>query len=262
MPSSSGPTSGTTTRWPADVKTLAIDIGGTGLKASVLDSAGEMMADRVRIDTPYPCPPERLAHELIDLVKPLPEYHRVSVGFPGLVRHGIVIEVPAFSRNEYGGPEIPALAQQWHRYDLAGALTKAFQVPVKVANDADVQACAVVSGEGFEFVMTLGTGVGTALFSDGVLLPHMDLSHAKWEKGQSYDIRLGNLERKRIGKKKWLKRVLRAIPDFAEFIQYDKIYIGGGNAKKLAEVDLPANATIVPNAAGILGGIRIWDLDQ
>lgn len=262
MPSSSGPTSGTTTRWPADVKTLAIDIGGTGLKASVLDSAGEMMADRVRIETPYPCPPERLTQELVELVRPLPEYHRVSVGFPGLVRHGIVIEVPAFSRAEYGGPEEPELAQKWNRFDLAGALAKAFEVPVKVANDADVQGCAVVSGEGFEFVMTLGTGVGTALFSDGVLLPHMDLSHAKWEKGQSYDIRLGNLERKRIGKKKWLKRVLRAIPDFAEFIQFDKIYIGGGNAKKLNPNDLPANAAVVPNSAGILGGIRIWELDK
>lgn len=254
-------TPGTTTRWPTDVRTLAIDVGGTGLKGSILDAQGVMVADRVRIDTPYPCPPPVLTENLVNIGKQAGEFHRVSVGFPGLVRKGKVVQVPAFSREVYGGPAVPQLVEQWHGYDLAGALARAFQVPVKVANDADVQGCAVAQGNGFEFVMTLGTGVGTAIFLDGKLLPHMELSHAPFKDGLSFDVALGNANRVKLGKKAWRKEVREAIQAFDDFIYFDHIYIGGGNAKKLKEEDLPDNATVVPNTAGILGGIRIWDLD-
>jgi len=220
-----------------------------------------MVTDRIKIATPYPCPPARLVEELIGLGKQAGEFNRVSVGFPGLVRHGRVIQVPAFSRGVYGGPPEPALVQQWNGYDLAGSLARAFKVPVKVANDADVQGCAVVEGKGFEFVMTLGTGCGTAVFSDGVLLPHMELSHAPFQDGDSFDIQLGNAARKEVGKKEWKKRVIKAVQTFDDFLYFDKIYIGGGNAKFVADVDLGPKATIVPNTAGILGGIRIWDLE-
>ncbi|HAM21945.1 MAG TPA: chromosome partitioning protein ParA [Actinobacteria bacterium] len=254
--------SGTTTRWPADVTTLSIDVGGTGLKASVLDPKGVMMADRVRVETPYPCPPTTLVKSLQVIAKQLPSFHRVSVGFPGLVRHGKVIQVPAFSRRVYGGPPDPDLVQMWSGFDLAGALARAFKVPVKVANDADVQGCAVVDGVGFEFVMTLGTGCGTAVFSDGKLLPHMELSHAPFRKGQTFDILLGNAARKSDGKKKWRRNVMRAVKAFDDFLYFDSIYIGGGNAKHVSAVDFGPKATIVPNTAGILGGIRIWDLED
>jgi len=251
----------THTIWPADVKTLSIDIGGTGLKASVLDAHGSMTTDRVRIPTPYPCPPATLVSSLASLVSSLGAYNRVSVGFPGLVRQGKVIEIPSLSRAEYGGPQDPALAAQWHGFDLATALAQSFGVPVKVANDADVQGCAVVKGDGFEFVMTLGTGCGTALFSDGMLLPHMELSHAPFRQGETFDIQLGNAARKEIGNKKWRKRVTKAIHTFDEFLFFDRIYVGGGNAKHCRVEDLGTKATIVPNTAGILGGIRIWDMD-
>lgn len=254
-------TSGTKTAWPRNVKTLSIDVGGTGLKASVLDSKGVMITDRVRIATPYPCPPRTLVDSLVSLVKGL-DYHRVSVGFPGLVRHGRVIQVPSMSRKTYGGPEDPELAQQWHGFDLATALAQAFKVPVKVANDADVQGCAVAQGDGFEFVMTLGTGIGTAVFSNGKLLPHMELSHAPFRKGESFDIALGNEARKRIGDRRWTKLVVKAVRAFDDFLFFDKIYIGGGNAKKVTEVDFGPKAEIIPNTAGILGGIRIWDLED
>ena len=254
--------SGTTTRWPADVTTLSIDVGGTGLKASVLDPKGVMMADRVRVETPYPCPPTTLVKSLQVIAKQLPSFHRVSVGFPGLVRHGKVIQVPAFSRRVYGGPPDPDLVQMWSGFDLAGALARAFKVPVKVANDADVQGCAVVDGVGFEFVMTLGTGCGTAVCSDGKLLPHMELSHAPFRKGQTFDILLGNAARKSDGKKKWRRNVMRAVKAFDDFLYFDSIYIGGGNAKHVSAVDFGPKATIVPNTAGILGGIRIWDLED
>lgn len=254
--------SGTTTRWPADVQTLAIDIGGTGLKASVLDAKGVMVTDRVRVDTPYPCPPRTLVTSLQKLTADLPEFQRVSVGFPGLVRHGRVIQVPSLSRATYGGPADPDLTRQWHNYDLAGALARSFKIPVKVANDADVQGCAVAKGKGFEFVMTLGTGCGTAVFSEGKLLPHMELSHAPFQDGESFDIQLGNAARKEIGNKKWRKRVVKAIQAFDDFLYFDAIFIGGGNAKQLADMDLGPKATIVPNTSGILGGIRIWELEE
>jgi polyphosphate glucokinase len=196
------------------------------------------------------------------IAKQLPSFHRVSVGFPGLVRHGRVIQVPAFSRRVYGGPPDPDLVQLWNGFDLAGALARAFKVPVKVANDADVQGCAVVDGVGFEFVMTLGTGCGTAVFSDGKLLPHMELSHAPFRKGQTFDILLGNAARKSDGKKKWRRNVMRAVQAFDDFLYFDSIYIGGGNAKHVSAVDFGPKATIVPNTAGILGGIRIWDLED
>ena len=133
---------------------------------------------------------------------------------------------------------------------------------MKVANDADVQGCAVVNGVGFEFVMTLGTGCGTAVFSDGKLLPHMELSHAPFRKGQTFDILFGNAARKSDGKKKWRRNVMRAVQAFDDFLYFDSIYIGGGNAKHVSAVDFGPKATIVPNTAGILGGIRIWDLED
>ncbi|MCU0296678.1 MAG: ROK family protein, partial [Candidatus Nanopelagicales bacterium] len=167
-----------TTIWPPDVLTLAVDVGGSGLKASVLDTNGQMIADRVRIETPYPCPPPLLVQKLTELKEQLPNAARASVGFPGLVRSGKVLNIPSLSRLEYGGPRDERMAAMWHGYDLATALADEFNIPVKVANDADVQGCAVVEGTGFEFVMTLGTGCGTAVFHEGRLLPHMELSHA------------------------------------------------------------------------------------
>ncbi len=247
-------------RWQADVRTLSIDIGGSGLKASLLDSAGVMLTERVRVETPYPCPPERLVTTLLALVEPLGGAHRVSVGFPGLVRHGHVIAVPSLSRGSYDGDRDPALAAAWHGFDLAGALGAALALPTLVVNDADMQGCAVAEGTGVEFVMTLGTGVGTALFADGALLPHMELSHGPFKSGMTIDEALGNVQRKLIGKERWIKRVRLAITIFDEMLWFDRIYVGGGNAKHLAATDVGERGQVVPNSAGILGGVRIWAL--
>ena len=253
-------TAGTTTVWPPDVRTLSIDVGGTGLKGAILDSSGNMLTERVKIATPYPCPPPKLVESLVGLTADLGEFHRVSTGCPGLGREGRGIEVPSLSRRVYGGKTDPDLHKLWHGFDLAKALADAYSVPVKVANDADVQGCAVAKGDGFEFVITLGTGVGTALFNDGRLMPHLELSHAPFRKGQSFDIALGNANRKSIGNKQWIKLVTHALEAFDEFLFFDHLYIGGGNAKHLVGVPLGPKAEIVSNTAGILGGIRIWDL--
>jgi len=247
--------------WP-EVRTLAIDVGGSGLKGAILDSKGEMLTERVRVDTPYPCPPDRLVSSLTELTADLGERHRVSVGFPGLVRNGRVRNIPSLSRTSYDGDADPELEAAWRGFDLAAALSAAFGVPTKVANDADVQGCAVVTGEGFEFVMTLGTGVGTALFLDGRLLPHLEAGHAPFRKGDTFEEQLGNVARKDVGNDRWRTRVLEAILAYDRFLFFDTIHIGGGNAKHLDPLDLPHHARIVDNSAGITGGVRLWDLDS
>jgi polyphosphate glucokinase len=247
--------------WPDDVRTLAIDVGGSGLKGAILDTHGRMLTERVRIDTPYPCPPARLVSSLVTLTEGLGEHHRVSVGFPGLVRNGKVRNIPSLSRETYDGDSDPGLEHQWRGFHLANALQEAFQVPVKVANDADVQGCGVVAGEGYEFVMTLGTGVGTALFLDGRLVPHIEGGHAPFRKDQTFEEQLGNVARKDVGNARWGKRVVKAIDAYDRFLFFDTIYLGGGNAKHLDPEQLPEHAKVVDNTAGIVGGVRLWDLD-
>jgi polyphosphate glucokinase len=249
---------------PAPVKgprTLAIDIGGTGLKASVLDAAGNLMHERVRIDTPYPAEPGAIVKALVALVEPLPRYDRISVGFPGMVRAGKVLSAPNLSFAKLGDEERdPDLVKAWQTFDLAGALRSALNKPIRVANDADVQGAAVVKGDGLELVITLGTGFGTAIFISGHLAPHMEISQSHFRNGETYDEQLGDVARKKIGKSKWNKRVELALQALDSLMFYDHVYIGGGNAERLT-FDLGPKATIVNNDAGILGGIRLWDRD-
>jgi polyphosphate glucokinase len=241
--------------------TLAIDIGGTGLKASVLDAKGEMMAARVRVPTTYPLPPEGLVQALADLVQPLPTYDRVSAGFPGMIREGRVLTAPHFiTKSGPGSAVVAELEKAWASYPLANALTARLERPTKVANDADLQGSAVVSGHGLELVITLGTGFGTAVFYQGQLLPHMEIAHQPFRKGETYDEHLGDAARKRVGVAKWSKRVRQAIENLHGLLYFDHLYIGGGNAKHL-KADLGPKATRVDNSAGILGGIKLWERD-
>ncbi len=239
--------------------TLCIDIGGSGLKAALCSLDGTMISERVKVKTPYPCPPERLVSSLLNLVQDLGDYDRVSVGFPGLVRNGVVSNIPSLSRRSYAGETDPKLVERWHGFDLQQALQEAFDKPLRLANDADVQGAAVVEGHGFEFVMTLGTGIGTAVFQDGKLIPHLELSHALYRTDTDFDAAIGNSARKEIGNDRWVTRVLKAIAIFDAFLFFDQCHIGGGNAVRLAEVDLPPRCRLVSNTAGLLGGVRLWE---
>lgn len=240
-------------------KTLSIDVGGTGLKAALLAEDGTMIGERVRVETPYPCPPQTLVTTLRTLADQLPSFDRVSAGFPGLIRSGVVIEVPALSRASLGGKPDEDLARAWSGFKLASALAAALGRPTRVANDADVQGCAVVRGQGLEFVMTLGTGCGTAVFWQGKLLPHMELSHGPFRRGETYDEQIGDVTRQRVGNQRWRGRVRQAIAAFDAMLIFDHLYIGGGNARHLHEGDLGPKVTIVPNVAGVLGGIKLWE---
>jgi polyphosphate glucokinase len=246
--------------------TLAIDIGGTGLKASVLDASGAMVADRVRVPTKYPLAPDGdggLVPALVKLVQPLPEADRISVGFPGMVRGGHVLSAPHFVTETGPGSKVdPDLVAAWSHFDLAGALSGALAKPTKVANDADVQGAAVVKGQGLEFVITLGTGFGTAAFLDGALLPHLEIAHQPFRKGETYNDQLGERTRKDIGDERWNTRVRKAIAQLDALLFFDHLFIGGGNARRVKRDELGdvlTKTTVVDNSAGILGGIRLWE---
>ena len=249
--------------------TLAIDIGGTGLKASVLDASGAMVADRVRVATTYPLPPDTdtgMVATLAKLVGPLPSADRVSAGFPGMVRKGHVLSAPHFVTESGPGSKVdPALERAWHDFDLAGALAEALGKPTRVANDADVQGAAVVAGTGLELVITLGTGFGTAAFMDGQLLPHLEIAHQPFRKGETYNEQLGEVTRKSIGDERWNRRVRKAIALLDALFFFDHLFIGGGNARRVTRDELGdvlERTTVVDNNAGILGGIKLWDGDH
>jgi polyphosphate glucokinase len=241
------------------LRTLAIDCGGTGLKAAVLDRDGDMITPRLRVPTPYPCPPLTMVDTLVRLVDPLQPYDRVSVGFPGMVRHGRVLATPHYITEDGPfTPEVPELVEAWRGYDIEAALGAALDCPTRVANDAEVQGAAAVIGKGLELVITLGTGVGCAVFDEGALLPHLELSQAPFRQGETFDQQLGNHARKRVGSQKWNRRVRKAIVALRPVFVWDRLYIGGGNARHIT-VDLGDDVTYVSNDAGILGGIMLWE---
>ena len=224
-----------------------------------------MVADRVKVDTEYPMPPDGetgLVSALKALVKPLPEADRVSCGFPGMVRNGIILSAPHFvTKKGPGTPVDPKLFEAWSKFDLAKALSGELGKPTKVANDADIQGAAVVRGKGLEVVITLGTGFGSALFMDGQLMPHLELAHQPFRKDETYNDQLGELARKNKGDETWNNRLREAVANLDALFFFDHLYIGGGNARRVNRDDLGAilqRITIVDNTAGILGGIKLW----
>jgi polyphosphate glucokinase len=243
----------------ASPDTLSIDVGGTGLKASVLDPSGQMERPAVRVPTPYPLPPDRLVATLKQMVGELPPFDRVSLGFPGMAREGKILTAPHFvSPNGPGGTSSPELLRAWTGFDLQSALTTTFGRPTRVANDADMQGAAVVKGVGLELVVTLGTGVGTGLFWHGKLAPHLEMAHHSFRRDQTYNEQLGDTARKKIGGKKWNHRVDLMIESLHALLFFDHLYIGGGNSKRVT-LKLGPTVTLVDNAAGILGGIKLWE---
>ncbi len=226
------------------VRTLAVDIGGTGVKAIVLDEAGKPLTERTRIPTPRPATPKTILRVITELAKAQGQFERVSVGFPGVVRNGV-----AETAHNLDG--------KWRGFPLAERLAGALEKPVRVANDADVQGFAAISGRGVELVITLGTGLGSALFVNGILVPNLEAAHYPFRRGSTYEERLGNAALEEAGKKKWNKRVRRAIKALDQLFNYDRLFIGGGNAKKITG-SLPESVAVVGNVAGLLGGIALW----
>lgn len=226
------------------VRTLSIDIGGSGIKTFVLDEEGNPVTERIRRPTPSTPTPDAVMAELDILIKKQGEFDRISVGFPGVVRFGEV-------RTAVN------LDPSWVGFHLADALEKATNKPTRVANDADVQGLAVIEGKGVELVLTLGTGLGSALFINGHLVPNLEMGHHPFRKGKTYEEYLGAASLDDKGKKKWNGYIQEAMENLERLFNYRMLYLGGGNAKKI-DFELPDNAVRVPNVAGLLGGIKLW----
>ena len=224
--------------------TLAVDIGGTDIKVMRLDARGRPASERLRIETPSPATPAAVLEALAGAIRDLPAFDRVSVGFPGVVLDGVVRTAAN-------------LHPAWIGVNVARRVRLLARRPTRVANDADVQGLGVVAGRGVELVITLGTGIGSALFLDGQLVPNLEMGHHPFERGRTYEHMLGDPALKRIGKVEWNRRLRRAVEALEKAFSYRRLYLGGGNAR-LVTGRLPANVRVVDNVAGLFGGIRLW----
>lgn len=224
---------------------LSIDIGGSNIKAVVLNSKGEMLIDYKKLPTPVPANPENVIAIIKTLIKDYPPYQKISIGFPGYVKNGVIKTAPNL------GTEF------WQDFDLQKTVATELGKPVKVVNDADMQGLGVVDGVGFELVITLGTGFGSALLIDGQLLPHLELAHQPIGKHDSYDDYVGDRALIKVGVDKWNKRMKKVLVILKTVYNYDTLYIGGGNASKL-DFKLDDHIKITSNKDGIKGGARLW----
>lgn len=247
-----------------DPYTLAVDCGGGGIKASVLDAAGTLHAPPVRVPTPYPLPPTRLVDTIAGMAQSLPRFDRATVGMPGMIRHGVVVATPHYVTRS--GPRttvLPELVDAWSGCDIRALLEARLEAPTLVLNDAEVHGAGVVSGTGVELVLTLGTGLGSALFDGGRLAPHLEWSQAPVRWGLSYDAYIGQTERTRLGDAMWSRRVRRVVDGLRPVFRWDRLYLGGGNARRVTPAVLDKlgdDVVVVPNEAGIVGGVRAWSL--
>ncbi len=226
------------------VITLCLDIGGTGLKGLTADLTDKPTCERVRVETPHPATPEAVLGALKEIVGQMPPFDRVAVGFPGVVVEGVTLTAPN-------------LDKAWANFNLQGSLEELTAKPVRVANDAGVQGLAVIEGKGTELVVTLGTGMGFALYIDGHYVPNIEMAHHPFKKKKTYEDLVGNAALQKMGKKRWNRRVVKVIEQLSRIFNYRTLYLGGGNSKDI-HFALPANVKIVENVAGLLGGVRLW----
>src|ERR1700730_14839116 len=231
---------------PTKPLTLAIDIGGSHLKAAVLNASGKISTGPLRVETPKPASPDAVVAALVSLSQQLGQFDLVSIGFPGVVKADFVLTAPNLGTKE------------WHGFRLGAVLAEALGKPVRMLNDASIQGLGVITGKGLECVLTMGTGMGFALFQGGQIAPHLELSRHPVRKRKTYDEYVGEAALESVGRWRWNKRVHKIISILETVITYDMLYIGGGNAR-LIEPPLPANVKIVSNIAGITGGVRLWD---
>jgi polyphosphate glucokinase len=230
---------------PGEPLTLAYDIGGSHLKAAVLTPSGAIESGPVRVETPRPAKTDDVVAALIGLAKQLGSFDRVSIGFPGVVRGDMVLTAPNLGTKD------------WHGFRLAQVLAEKLGKPARMLNDAGIQGLGIIAGRGLECVLTMGTGMGFALFQDGRITPHLEMSQHPIKSHATYDEYVGAAAIAAVGRKHWNRRVRRIVKILETVINFDKLYIGGGNSK-LINFDLPANVETTSNEAGITGGLRLW----
>jgi polyphosphate glucokinase len=218
------------------MKILVIDVGGTHVK---------VLATGHKTPVKIPSGPDMTPREMVRRVRSAVKdwaYDAVSIGYPGAVLHGKPVSEP---RNLGGG---------W----VGFRFHKAFGRPVRVINDAAMQALGSYRG-GCMLFLGLGTGLGSALIIDGVLEP-MELAHLPYDNGRTYEEYVGKAGLKRIGKKKWRRRVADVITRLKAALEADDVVVGGGNAKLLRS--LPRGVRRGDNANAFIGGYRLWKANQ
>jgi polyphosphate glucokinase len=224
--------------------TLSVDIGGTGIKMMALDDEGKPFTDRLRALTPENPTPDRVLKVLDELRAQITDFDRISVGFPGVVKNGVTLA----AHN---------LSPKWAGFPLRDKLHEMWEKPIRVANDASVQGYGAIYGKGVELCLTLGTGLGSSLFTGGHLCPGLELAHHPWRKDKTYEDFLGLRGLEKYGKKRWNELLQKAIEQTAQLFNWDYLHLGGGNAKHI-NFKLGENVRIVPNEEGLLGGVALW----
>lgn len=247
-----------------DLVTLCVDCGGGGIKAAVLDTSGTPRSRPCRRPVTYPLPPAALVSAVAQLAAQLPPSERTTVGMPGMIRHGVVIHTPHYINKAGPGTRLePDLLAAWSGFDMRGELRSVLDQPVLVLNDAEMHGAGVIAGTGSELVLTLGTGLGTALFDGGHLAPHLEISHAPARRGLTFDEFIGEQARLALGDPLWSRRVLRLLEILRPVYHWDRCYLGGGNSRMITPTVLSRledDVVVVPNTAGIAGGVRAWAL--
>jgi polyphosphate glucokinase len=224
--------------------TLAIDVGGSSIKAIILQDDGTNASAKSLIHTPHPATPDAIVETLVDMINKQGQYDRISIGFPSVVENGVTRG--AINLHPY-----------WDGFPLAEVLQTKLGKPIRIANDADVQGCGAIAGQGVELVITLGTGFGSSLFLNGKLLPNLELGQHIWCDRYTYEDLFGQAALEQVGIEIWNSRLLDAITTLYKLFNYNKLYIGGGNAR-LVTVKLPANVAIISNDLGLIGGLALW----
>jgi predicted NBD/HSP70 family sugar kinase len=214
-------------------RVLVIDVGGTHIK---------MLATGQKEVRKIPSGPTMTAGKMVRVVKECVKdwkFDCVSLGYPGPIINGHPLREP---HNLGGG---------WMRFDFS----RAFGCPVKILNDAAMQALGSYKG-GRMLFLGLGTGLGSAMIVDGMLEP-MELAHLTYKKGKTYEDYLGLRGLERLGKKKWRLQVAKITKKLKAALEADYVVLGGGNSKKLKK--LPASARLGSNENAFLGGFRMWE---
>jgi polyphosphate glucokinase len=230
---------------PDSNKILAIDIGGTHIKGTVLDSDGNYSQKYQKIETPSPSNPEKVMEVIKEIAAFFPEYDRIAAGFPGYVKDGVIKTAPKLGMDT------------WKDYPLANKLQEVLGKPALVINDADYQGLALATGKGLEMIITLGTGFGSALVEDGILCPHLEMSLHPFTKKKTYNDYIGEAALQKLGKKKWNKHLEKVLQVLKIVFNYDHLYISGGNSDYI-NFSLDDNISICGNKDGIKGGAVLW----
>lgn len=183
---------------------------------------------------------------------------------PGMIRHGVVIATPHYvcMRGPHTSRD-PKLVADWRSFDVRTGLSNALAIPALVLSEAEVHGAGVVTGAGLELVLTLGTGLGCAMFDGGILAPHSELAHAPAHNAVTYDEWIGEEAHRRVGDLFWSRRIPRMVEGLRPVFLWDRLYLGGGNSRLITSEHqrrMGDDVVIVPNSAGIVGGVRAWHM--